>query len=233
MKCDAYRGDLLEAAAVPGELKEQVRGHVEECPQCRAILQREQRLFAAVDEALRARMEDVPRAGFLADVRARISQEPGPRASMNPWWALAAASVIVVLLALAIPRASLQKQPVAVATPTISTSRSQAKPRFAESAGAEARHDRGLRLAKRQVTAKNLDRQPEVLVPPDEREALAKFVMHLRQRDEIARALASSQVDENSEFSAIKPVEIARLQLKRLVWKSWAFGDDRQGEEER
>ncbi len=53
MKCDAYRDDLLEAAAVPGELKEQVRGHVEECPQCRAILQREQRLFAAVDEALR------------------------------------------------------------------------------------------------------------------------------------------------------------------------------------
>ncbi len=232
MKCDAYRDAVLEAAATSGELKEQVRGHVEECPQCRTILQREQRLFAAVDEALRVRMEDVPRVGFLADVRARISQGREPRSSMNPWWALAAASVIVVLLALAVPRARLQKQPVAVASPTISTSRSQAEPKIAESTGAEASHDRGLRLAKK-VIAKNLDRQPEVLVPPDEREALAKFVIHLRQRDEIARALASPRVDENSEFSAIKPVEIARLQLKRLVWESWVSGDDRQGEEER
>jgi hypothetical protein len=221
MRCDAYRDAVLEAAAAPQELKEQVRVHVEECPQCRAILQREQRLFAAVDEALRVRMENVPRVDFLADVRARISQEPEPRSSMNPWWALAAASVIVVLLALAVPWARVRKQPVAIGRPSISISRSQAEPEVAESTKPGTSHDRGPRLVKKQVIAKNPDRELEVLVPPDEREALAKFVTHLRQRDEVARALASPPVDERDELSEIRPVEIARIQLKPLIWESW------------
>ena len=50
---------------------------------------------------------------------------------------------------------------------------------------------------------------------------LANFVTHLRQRDEIARALASPPADVGGELSEIKPVEIARLQLKRLAWESW------------
>ncbi len=233
MRCDTFRDALLEAAAGARELNETVKDHVEECPQCRAMLRQEQTLFVAIDGALRVRMEEEPRIDFLADVRARIAQEPEPSMFMSPRWALAAAAVAVALVAMAVPWARLRRTPVAVGGSRVSTIRIPVEPKFAESTRPEIRHGPSPRLLKKQAVARHTDREPEVLVPPDERVALAKFVTHLKQRDEVARALASPQVDENGELSEITPLEIARLQLKRLTWESWMPGDDRQGEEER
>ncbi len=232
MRCEAYRDTLLEAAAVDREVNERVRNHTEECPHCRATLQQERALFVAIDGTLRARMEEMPRDGFVPAVRAMISQEPEPGSLMSPVWMLAAASVMVALVAIAGPWDRLGKQPVAVGGSLVATTHIQREAKIAEPRTAVIPSS-GHQAIKKQTVVRNVDREPEVLVPPDEREALARFVKHLQERDEVARALASPPVDEGGELSEIKPVEIARLQLKPLVWESWVAGDDRQGEEER
>jgi hypothetical protein len=220
MRCDTYKNALLERAAAAEELTGRVKDHVEECPQCRATLRREQMLLAMIDRALHARMEETPRVGFLPNVRARISQEPEPGSAIHPMWMLAAATVMVTLLALAVPWARLRRQPLAVGSPAVSTIRVQAEPKIAEPGTAGTAHGRNQTI-KKQAVARNTHREPEVLVPPDERVALATFVTHLRQRDEVARAFASPRADDNDALAEITPVEIARLQVKPLIWESW------------
>ena len=221
MRCETYRYALLEVAAAGGELNERVLNHAEECPQCRATLQRERALFVRIDGALRARMEEMPRAGFLLEVCAQISQEPEPKPCMSPIWTLAAVSVMVALIAMTVPWARLRKQPIAIGSPTVSTIRIQPGLKVAGSRSGGIPQGRSAPLINKQVVASNVNREPEVLVPADEREALAKFVTHLRQRDGVARAFGSPQVDENDDRPEISPVEIARLQLTPLTWESW------------
>jgi hypothetical protein len=233
MRCDTYRDDLLEVAAAPQELKEQVRVHVEECPQCRATLQRERTLFAKIDEALRARVEEMPRVGFLADVRARISQEPEPRALMNPVWILATTSVMVAMLAMVAPWTRLRREPVAPSGPILSTTHPSPEAKVAESKTVELPHAGIHRQGKRQIVALAAAREPEVLVPPDEREALARFITHLSERGEVVVAFASPALDEKNEPAEIRPLEVAQLQVKPLKWERWVLVTNATVEEER
>ena len=233
MRCEKYRDALREAAAGPEDLNDRVRQHMAECSGCRATLREEQTLFARIDVGLRARMIAQPCAGFLADVRAQILQEPEPRSVTNPMWALAAVSAMVAVLAIAGPWVGLRKKPAATTGPTVSTNYMPSGPKAVEAGSAGAVRDRSLKPGRRHVVVRNADREPEVLVPPDEREALAKFVTHLRQRDEVAQAIATPQVNEDGKFSEIRPVEIARLRVKLLAWETWNDEDDRHDEEER
>jgi hypothetical protein len=95
----------------------------------------------------------------------------------------------------------------------------------------------GLRTRIRQ--GKSADRhagrgcEPEVLVPPDEREALARFITHLRERDEVVVAFASPAVDEKNEPAEIQPLEVAQLQVRPLKWESWVLVTNVTVEEER
>jgi hypothetical protein len=58
--------------------------------------------------------------------------------------------------------------------------------------------------------------QPEVLVPPDEREAFTRFVAVLQERSEVAVALATPSKDEKDGPSSLKPLQIDRLEVKPL-----------------
>lgn len=229
MKCDKYRDALLDAAT--GDMKGRIRAHVEECSECRAALREEQSLFVAIDRTLRARMAELPREGFLADVRARTSQEPEPRSLMTPMWILATASVMVAMLAMVAPWTRLRHEPVAVSGAIVSTTHALPEAKVAEPKTIDIPYERG-QHGKHRIVGPTAARGPEVLVPPDEREALAKFVMHLRQRDEVAVAFASPAPNETSEPAEIQPLEIARLQLKPLVWERWKPAKDRNEENE-
>jgi len=58
--------------------------------------------------------------------------------------------------------------------------------------------------------------QPEVLVPPDEREAFARFVAILGERREVARALVTPTTDERDGPPGLKLLQIDRLEVKPL-----------------
>ncbi len=58
--------------------------------------------------------------------------------------------------------------------------------------------------------------QPEVLVPPDEREAFARFVAVLRERREVAVALATPAPQSKDEPASLEPLQIKGLEIKTL-----------------
>jgi hypothetical protein len=226
MTCEKYREALIEGAATGGELEGSLADHLEVCTQCHARLQRERWLFAAIDDALRAKVNEKPQAGFLAGVRAHISKEALPRPRWSPMWALAGAVLAVALIAVAHPWTRPPKQPVeagSLKAPTIRTQQTLEVGQSGRGSTEDSDAPGGARqhLTRPSVAKRVARRQPEVIVPPDEGKAFAEFVARLGQRDEVAQAFASPATDENSEPFQIPPVVIAHLQLKPLVWEKW------------
>ena len=220
MTCEKYREALIEGAATGGELEGSLANHLNGCTQCRARLQHEQWLFAAIDDALRTKVNERPRSGFLACVRTQVSKEGLPKSRWSPVWALAGAALALALIAVAHPGARPART---LNTPTISARQSleSAQSGRGSTEDSDARGRVRQHLTKQAVTRRAARREPEVLVPPDEGKAFAQFVARLGRRDEVAQAFVSPAADENNELSQMPPVEIARLQLKPLVWEKW------------
>jgi hypothetical protein len=59
--------------------------------------------------------------------------------------------------------------------------------------------------------------QLEVLVPPDEREAFARFVAVLGERREVALALAKPAPQTKDEPAGLEPLQINGLEIKLLA----------------
>lgn len=228
MKCDKYRDALVDGAA-GGKVEDSLAEHLEVCTRCRMRRQQEHSLFAAIDDALCAKMKEMPRDGFLAGVRAQIWKEAPPKTRWNPMWALASVTLVLTLMAVVHPWVRQPKQTVetgSLKAPRIGVQQTSGLP---ESGQEPTRRDLNAmtrtrqRLQKQSVARRAPHREPEVLVPPDEGKAFAHFVARLRQRDEVAQAFVkpepSSAADEHSELPQILPVEIARLQLKPLIWE--------------
>ena len=227
MTCEKYREALIEGATTGGELERSLADHLELCPQCYARLQRERRLFAAIDDALRTKVNEMPRAGFSAALRTHISKEVLPKSRWRPMWALAGPALALALIVVAHPWTRPPKQSVEDRTLKAPTISPQQTPEFAQSGRGSSTEDLDVRvrvqrhLAKVSITKRPALREPEVLVPPDEGKALAQFVAHLGRRDKIAQAFVRPATDMNNDPSQIPPVEIARLQLEPLVWEKW------------
>jgi hypothetical protein len=226
MKCDKYRDALIDGAATGGKLEGSLAGHLEVCTQCRMRLQQEQSLFEAIDDALRSKVNEIPQAGFLAGLRAQVWKETAPRSRWSLMWAMASAAL--VLIAVAHPWTRPPRQPDEARVPQASIIRVQQKSELAEPAR-DLTKDSNARARAQQHPARQLiagqapRREPEVLVPPDEGKAFVQFVARLRQREVVAQAFVtpapSTAADENKELPQIPPVEIARLQLKPLLWE--------------
>jgi len=58
--------------------------------------------------------------------------------------------------------------------------------------------------------------QPEVLVPPDEREAFARFVVILQERREVAVSLMTPATPTKDESASLEPLQINGLEIKPL-----------------
>jgi hypothetical protein len=76
------------------------------------------------------------------------------------------------------------------------------------------------RSAKRELPlhADRIERAPEILVPPEERVALAQFVAGLSKRREVALALARpTPFEPQPETPPGGPLEIAKLEVPPLI----------------
>ena len=226
MKCDKYRDALIDRAATGDKLDGGLAGHLEVCTPCRTRLQREQSLFKAIDDALRSKTNEIPEAGFLEGVRAQIWKETAPKSRRSLMWAMASAAV--ALIAITHPWSKPPRQPVEAGLPKVPTISVQQKSELAESARDSTKDSKTgthahQHLARQPIPGQAPDREPEVLVPPDEGKAFVQFVTRVRQRDVLAQAFVTpaptTATDENKELPQIPPVEIARLQLKPLIWE--------------
>lgn len=103
MNCQSYREWIEDAAleAIDGPRRAELGTHLAACPECRRAMETEQRLYAAIDRALAARVEGMPSSDFARNVRmrldslavrvgvgARASGPPSPERARGPlsWW---------------------------------------------------------------------------------------------------------------------------------------------------
>jgi hypothetical protein len=226
MKCDKYRDALIDGAAIGGKLEGGLAGHLEMCTECRTRLQQERSLFEAIDEALRCKVNEMPPPGFLAGVRVQIWKETAPKSRWSLMGAMASAAL--ALIAVTHPWTRPPRQPVEAGVPKAPAVSVQQKSELVE-LGRDSTKDSSARaraqqhLARPSIAEQAPHGEPEVLVPPDEGKAFVQFVARLRQSDVVAQAFVtpapSTAADENKDLPQIPPVEIARLQLKPLIWE--------------
>jgi hypothetical protein len=220
MTCERYKTALLLAAAGNRELDDKLASHVKGCSTCRATLRSERELFSRIDSTLRTQVNDDPPPGFLAALRLTLSEGPMARSAADRAWQLAGAAFALIFFAIFYLlintwQSSLNQD---LQTSTIealpNTQAIRSAPPHLENLRARSR-DR----FKRPKLHRHVPREPEVLVPPDERMAFDRYVACVARHDAVAQAVVTpatnSTVKQNTELPRVHPVDIADLQFDR------------------
>jgi hypothetical protein len=230
MSCAHYQAVMVEAAAA-GEVAPPLRLHLDGCAECRTAFAEEQSLFSAIDAGLSPGMNVSPRPEFLPRIRSAVDlQNSGwsiPTANVWFRWLPIAGAVAVVGLALlfAVRQHSLTHQRTQSVTNALARGPAGAQMHPQQ---VRPQHERAVRTmagpmkrpAKQvsPVRAARIVQEPEILVSPEERVALAQFVAGLAQRREVALALARPNTFEPiPETSACGQMEIHKLEVPPLV----------------
>jgi hypothetical protein len=224
MTCERYKMELSAAAA--GETSPALQVHLDACGSCRSFIASERSLLEAIDAGVSRAVSEVPSADFLPRVRAALEREELHASHGGHYWmafwpsALVAAVVLCALILTgrfhSIPVAEPQRVPAVAAAgdPAILHS----LPPEGPLAGQPLRS--GRKLVANRVRAERADNPatPEIIVPSDEREALAHFVAGLATHREVAVALARPAPFEPAP-DAVKAgdLEIARLEVAPLI----------------
>jgi hypothetical protein len=192
------------------------------CLDCRAAFQQEQSLFSSIDSGLGAvANSDVP-ASLLPRVRAGLDEAARTQRRWFQPWIFAAASVALGLAVFQFTRpqhSRLDNQ--AKQTPQVPISEAPGKnagPQISRLAAQIVSSNTNKQQTPAHSTLLRLvaSSQPEVLVPADEREAFARFVATLRERSDVAVALATPALPTKGEPGDLKPLQINGLEIKPL-----------------
>jgi hypothetical protein len=222
MPCEKYQAGLINRAVGDGqpELPADLQAHLHVCPSCRRFLEEEQLLRAMIDASLR-RMANAPvPALFLQRFEARLAQELPLKRSWNASYIYLAAAAAVALLMPPMLRVRSAKEPrsflrpqTQVAKPAPQTSSPAASPQ-------SARESRPVPRSRKSTTQQSLAASPpEVLVPPEEREAFARFLSSLNGHESLAVALIKPVIahgDQATEPVQTQEIEIAALAVQPL-----------------
>jgi len=218
MRCEENVQLLIDAAAQGEAPETSVAEHIQHCQQCQARFQREEKLFAAIDDALHARLTESPPSGFLARASARLAKEPATTSGVNPAWAAAA---VLVLALLALTRPWIMSQPTIVAVTPVAPATRVQQPTFSATSAWDT--NKGALAARPRRSSSNRSevrratpREPEVLVPPDEQKAFAQFVARVDGQDAMAAAVVRQAPDttipRNTALPQVSTVDIAQLE---------------------
>ena len=230
MLCDKYKEPLIEAAMSGAALPIRVLEHVDICAECQASMVANEMLFAAIDSNLREHANSKCRRSFASRVETALNKQPERQRAIAPAWALASAAAIlacVVFGAQAFRQHVRHSQVAGVAGPNLAQANSRlSKPEIAREGFSISKTLTSHRPRNRHLDL-HVVREPEVLVPPDEREAFAKFVAGSRQTQGLAQALLHPAPAEEDSFP-LELIQIAQLEIKPLESQ-----DDAQGRVEK
>jgi hypothetical protein len=226
MPCKHYQTALTEAAAT-GVLPPEVRGHLANCADCHAAFTAEQNLFASIDMGIHAAANAELPPAFLSRVQARIKEEKQPHGKYSwiPTWAFAAVSA-AVLLAFVFPLLKSKPRrpaptPAIVVQKTLTSPAAQQTiqnsiPEVATRHAAPSRS--ALTVTKHAIAPQENSRrftaELEVLVPPDEQLAFARFVAMIERNKGLdAAAFPKAQ---NEDHIQVSEIEIAAVHVEPL-----------------
>src|SRR6266849_5604380 len=187
MPCEPYQNALIEAAASDSEPQGELRAHLAACAACRTAFAQEQSLFSSMAEGLHAAATPEVPASLLPRVRARLADEPAPRRMWAQPLIFAAASAALAFALFLFVRPYHTSPDNQPKTPVHST-----------------------------LLCPVASSQPEVLVPPGEREAFFSFVFTVQQRREVAAALLAPSPKKQDALVTVEPLRITDLEVKPL-----------------
>ena len=223
MPCEHYKDALIEAAASSVEPQGDLRAHLDACAACRAAFEQEQSLFACIDAGLHVTANTEVPASLLPRVLARLDEVSSPQRRRLQPWVFAAASVVLVLAIFLFARPHLSRRDdQAKQTPQIPVEGAPATNAGPQNSGPVAQIVWSNANSSQTRVRSTLLRpvasiQPEVLVPPDEHEAFARFVAVLGERREVALALVRSAPQTKNESPSLEPLQINELEIKPLT----------------
>jgi hypothetical protein len=224
MLCEHHKDTLIEAAASGAAPSGELRAHLAECASCRAAFAEEQSLFAAIDSSLHtAANAEVP-TSLLPRVRASLDEVAAPQLRWVQPLILASASAALVFLIVLLARPhrvtpeNVAKQgPISVPAsvgPEPGTNPGRIPPVDMQIAAIHTGHTHAVRNSTNLHSAASSN--PEVLVPPDEREAFARLVAALNERGDVGTALLSQAPEKKDALVSVAPLKIPDLEIKPL-----------------
>jgi hypothetical protein len=221
MSCEKFEAAISEAAAAK-EASAMVQRHLNDCAPCQAHYAEEQELFAAIDASVSRVVNAEAGPSFLPRVRAALEQEMAARDESRGWFNFrpALALAVGVCVACVIFERVQQRPETMLQSGRVDSVVSEAAPGPApEVLQPQTLHSQIRRPAamRREGSGEIGQRQePEVIVPPDERIAFAKFVRGVGPRGQVAVALTESVPVIPSAFEEAEPLEIAELRIEPL-----------------
>jgi hypothetical protein len=228
MPCEKYQDALIDLAARGAEVVDVVREHLNVCASCQSYLEQERFLLESIDCGIRSDVNAAVPAALIQRLEARLAQESAFERRVLRSWIFAGAGVafVAAALALLIARPVGRFRSRADVEPTFAASVKPSELAEGSSISAAGTNPRALiAIAKttRQKSAEVLPvgsphnlHEPEVLVPSDEREALARFVNGLRGQPEIAEAFLAHAPRQSEPSFPLPLIQIARLEIPPL-----------------
>ena len=222
MPCEPYQDALIEAAATGAEPQGELRAHLAACAACHAALAEEQFLFSSIDTSLHATANAEVPASLLPRVRTRLDEAVAPRRMWTHPLIFAATSVALAFAIFLFARPHhARPDSQAKQTPQIPVRETPVTNAGHQNSGPAS-----------QIVSSNVNKsktpghstflrpvassQPEVLVPPDEREAFSSFVFTVQRRRDVAAALLAPSPKKQDALVTLEPLQIANLDLQPL-----------------
>ena len=223
MLCEHAKDALIDAAASGTAPSGELRVHLAECASCRAAFAQELSLLDAIDSGVRAAVNTGIPASLLPRVRASIAEVRAPAWRWARPLVFGFSSVVLVLLISLMARPhhgtteNLAKHRPFVPSPMTSVRKPDAEeisPADAQFAGIRVGHSDARLNSTNGHSAASSD--PEVLVPPDEREGLARLVAALNQHSDVAAALVAKAPERKEATVGLDRLRIEEIEIKPL-----------------
>jgi hypothetical protein len=221
MSCEKYQYALIDLAASGAELTGDVRAHLDACASCRSYFEREKVLLAGIESGVRHTTNAPLPASLLHHLRARLAHQAP--ANLNPTanWTYAVLVVAAVILFL-LPVLPTRVLTTRSGPKTSAVRKVSGEPKFVESSQAMTRPAARANVRRSSMRLPRPDQWSateegtEVLVPPEERYAFAKFVSQVKDRKELVVALVNPAPEEKSKPLKVEALQIASLEIEPL-----------------
>ena len=232
MPCEHHKDTLIEVAASGAAPQDELCAHLSECASCRATVDEEQSLFAAIDSGLHAAANAEVPPSLLPRVRASLEDAVAPQRSWMRPFVLASAGVALVFLLLLVVRSQHGPVPnnVAKQTPTVPApalpaagTHQDTPPSSVQVASTTPNHLHTSPPSTVMHSAASSN--PEVLVPPDEREGLAQLVATLNKHSDIAAAFLAQHPEKKDTLITVDPLKISDMDIKPLEGAETSDGE--------
>ena len=222
MPCEHYQNALIEAAASGTVPQGELRAHLAACAACRTAFAQEQSLFSSMDDGIRAAANSEVPASLLPRVRARLADEAVPRSRWTQPLIFAAASVALAFATFLVARPHhVKPDSQAKQTPQIPVRETPATNARGQDSGpaiaiVSSNVNNSGAPGRSTLLRPVASSQPEVLVPPDEREAFFSFVSTVQQHGDVAAALLAPSPKKQDGLVTVEPLQIAVLEVTPL-----------------